>query len=180
MPEDPLARPPKFIDETEIHMAELMTPDLENFSGKVHGGAILAILDKVAYVCACGYAATDCVTVSVEQVEFREPVCVGELLHFAARIVQVGRSSMDVEILVESQNLQRGSRRHTNTCYFTMVAMKDGKSVPVPPLQPRTPQDESRFVQARLRREARDAFRRRSQELLAQQAAVAQGDGDTG
>lgn len=170
MPDQEPERPVKFIDQTEIHMAELMTPNLENFSGKVHGGSILAILDKVAYVCACRYSGNPCVTVSVEHVEFREPVCVGELLHFAARVVQVGRSSMDIEILVESQNLQQGSSRHTNTCYFTMVAMRDGKSVAVPRLQARTPEDESRFVQARLRREARDVFRRRWDELMAEQA----------
>src|SRR6476659_8441097 len=103
--------PVRFLDETEIRMAELMTPDLQNLAGKVHGGAILCLLDKVAYVCACRYAGTSCVTVAVDEVEFREPVLVGELLHFTARIVQVGRSSMDIEIIVESQDLMVGGMR---------------------------------------------------------------------
>jgi uncharacterized protein (TIGR00369 family) len=164
------------MDETEIRMAELMTPDLSNFTGNVHGGSILSLMDKVAYVCACRYSGTDCVTVAVDHVEFREPVYVGELLHLTARVIQVGRSSMDVEILVESQNIRHGTMRHTNTCYFTMVAMANGKSVPVPRLAVRTPEDEDRFQHGRLRREARELFRQRSDEFQARNA----GSGEAG
>jgi uncharacterized protein (TIGR00369 family) len=151
----------RYIDETEIRMAELMTPDLTNFSGKVHGGAILSLMDKVAYVCACSYAGCYCVTVSVDEVEFREPVHVGELLHLTARVVQVGRSSMDVEILVEAQDLPHRTMRPTNTCWFTMVAVRDGKSVSVPELRFRTPDDEARYLHGSLRRELRAELRAR-------------------
>jgi len=153
--------PAKYVDESVIHMAELMTPELENFSGKVHGGAILSLLDKVAYVCACRYSGAYCVTVAVDHVEFRAPVQVGEVLHFTARVVQVGRTSMDVEILVESQELISGAMRHTNTCFFTLVAMRDGKSAPVPPLAARTPEDQERLEHGRMRREAREEYRSR-------------------
>ena len=155
----------RFVDETVVRLAELMTPDFENFAGKVHGGAILNFLDKVAYVCACRYAGTYSVTAAVESVEFREPVLVGELLHFTARVVYAGRTSMDVEILVESQELLRGTLRHTNTCHFTMVALKEGKPAAVPRLEARTAEDETRIRQAKLRRELRDDFRQRMRGL---------------
>jgi uncharacterized protein (TIGR00369 family) len=158
-------RPTRFVDESEIRMAELMTPDLANFAGSVHGGSILSLMDKVAYVCGCRYAGVYCVTVAVDDVEFREPVAVGELLHLTARVVQVGRSSMEIEILVDSQNLLDGTLRHTNTCYFTMVAMKNGQSVPVPQLAARTPEDVERMAHGKLRRELRDVLRQRRKEL---------------
>jgi len=150
----------RFLDQTEVRMAELMTPDLTNFAGKVHGGAILSLLDKAAYVCACRYAGSYCVTVSVDHVEFRAPVHVGELLHLTARVVQVGRSSMDVEIHVDAQDLLTGGLRHTNTCYFTMVAMREGASIAVPRLAARTEEDEARLEQGRRLREAREGYRK--------------------
>lgn len=157
--------PARTIEETKVQLAELMTPEFENFAGKVHGGTILSFLDKVAYVCACRFARTYCVTVSVDQVEFREPVLIGELLTFTARVVATGRTSMEVEILVESQELTSGAVRHTNTCYFTMVAMKDGKPFPVPPLEARTPEEQTRRRKAELLRQARREFRDRLREL---------------
>ena len=158
-------RPARFMDETVIHMAELMTPDLTNFAGKVHGGAILSLLDKVAYVCACRYSGSYCVTVAVDHVEFREPVLVGELLHFTARVVRVGRSSMDIEILVESQDLPTGATRPTNTCYFTLVATQEGRPVSVPRLQTRSPEDAARAERAARSREIRDSARRARRQL---------------
>lgn len=168
MPDTQSERPTKFMDESEIRMAELMTPDLQNFAGKVHGGAILNLLDKVAYVCACRYSGAYCVTVAVDEVEFQEPVLVGELLHLTARVVYAGRSSMDVEILVESQDLPSGTARHTNACYFTLVALRDGAPVPVPQLLTRTPDDEKRWRHAELRREVRDLYRKQRRELEAE------------
>jgi len=169
-PADPVApalpAPQRYMDETLIHMEELMTPNYENFSGKVHGGAILSLLDKAAYVCACRFAGTYCVTVSVDWVEFREPVHVGELLQLTARVVAVGRTSMAVEIQVESQDLMTGAVRQTNTCYFTMVAVRDGRSAPVPRLLTRTPEDSLRGREAALHRELRAEFRRRHAALL--------------
>lgn len=165
MPESESNRPAKFMDQSEIRMAELMTPDLQNFAGKVHGGAILNLLDKVAYVCACRYSGAYCVTVAVDEVEFQAPVLVGELLHLTARVVYVGRTSMDVEILVESQDLTSGTARHTNTCYFTLVALRASAPVIVPELRTRTPEDQQRWRQGELRREARELYRKQRREL---------------
>lgn len=167
----------RFMDETVVQMAELMTPLYENFSGKVHGGAILSLLDKVAYVCASRYAGTYCVTVAVDWVEFREPVLVGELLQLTARIVHVGRSSMMVEIVVESQDLRSGALRHTNTCYFSMVAMREGRAVSVPKLHTRLPGDDLRAKEAALHRELRQEFRRRHRALLADEQPGEEAEG---
>ena len=117
-------------------MTVLMTPEMANFSGNVHGGAILKLLDQVAYACAARYCKSYVVTVSLDQVVFKEPIKVGELVTFKANVNYVGRTSMEVGIKVIAENLETREQRHTNSCYFTMVAMgKDGKSIPVPPLQ---------------------------------------------
>ncbi|WP_231893735.1 acyl-CoA thioesterase, partial [Rhodococcus sp. EPR-279] len=118
-------------------MTVLMTPDMANFSGNVHGGTILKFLDQVAYACASRYAGAYVVTLSVDRVVFREPIHVGELVTFSASVNYTGRTSMEVGIRVETQNIQRGELRHTNSCYFTMVAIgDDGKPKTLPQLTP--------------------------------------------
>ena len=117
----------------EFTMTVLMTPDKANFSGKVHGGALLKLLDEVAYACASRYAGRYCVTLSVDQVTFREAIHVGELVHFLARVNYTGTSSMEVGIKVVAENIRERSMRHVNSCFFTMVALgDDGRPTPVP------------------------------------------------
>ncbi|MFC2613050.1 MAG: acyl-CoA thioesterase [Eikenella corrodens] len=119
----------------ELVMSELMMPNAANFSGNVHGGELLRLLDQVAYSCASRYSGHYCVTLSVDKVLFKEPIHVGELVTFYASVNYTGRTSMEIGIRVEAQNIRTGQVRHTNSCYFTMVAMENGKPVPVPPLQ---------------------------------------------
>ncbi|MGY1644293.1 acyl-CoA thioesterase [Geodermatophilus sp. SYSU D00703] len=140
-------------------MTVLMTPDMSNFAGNVHGGILLKYLGQVAYTCATRYARTYAVTLSVDQVVFREPIHVGELVTFAASVNRTGRTSMEVGVRVTTQDLVRQTVRHTNSCYFTMVALgPEGRPVPVPPWQPRTPEERRRHLAAarssRLRRDA--------------------------
>ena len=118
----------------ELYMSILMTPDMANFIGNVHGGDLLKMLDQVAYACASRYSGNYVVTLSVDQVMFREPIYVGELVTFAASVNYVGTTSMEVGIRVEAEDVRARTIRHTNSCYFTMVAMHDGKPVQVPPL----------------------------------------------
>jgi acyl-CoA hydrolase len=132
----------------QLTMSVLMTPDMANFSGNVHGGTILKFLDQVAYACASRYAARYVVTVSVDQVVFREPVHVGELVTFMASVNHTGKSSMEVGIKVMTENIHAQTVRHANSCFFTMVAMEDGKAAPVPPLQPATPDEKRRWAEA--------------------------------
>ena len=133
-----------------------MTPDMANFTGNVHGGTILKFLDQVAYACASRYAGMYVVTLSVDRVSFREPIKVGELVTFMASVNYTGTSSMEVGIKVVSENIHEGVIRHTNSCFFTMVAMgKDGKPCSVPTLDPDTPEARRRFDAAKLRKQIR-------------------------
>lgn len=140
----------------ELYMSILMTPDMANFIGNVHGGDLLKMLDQVAYACASRYSGNYVVTLSVDQVMFREPIYVGELVTFAASINYVGRTSMEVGIRVESENVQQRTIRHTNSCYFTMVAIdENGKPTPVPPLEIKNPLQQCRYDAGIARKELR-------------------------
>ena len=143
-------------------MTVLMTPDTANFAGNVHGGHLLKWLDQVAYACASRYAARYVVTVSVDQVTFREPIFVGELVTFLASVNHTGTSSMEIGIKVLAQDIRSQRVRHVNSCFFTMVAVDDErKPVAVPPLRPFTPDEKRRYEAARLRRELRKEFTER-------------------
>ena len=144
----------------ELTMTVLMTPDMANFSGNVHGGTILKLLDQVAYACASRYAGRYVVTLSVDQVTFREPIHVGELVSFLASVNYTGSTSMEVGIKVMTENIRAQTRRHANSCFFTMVAMDDAtrKPVAVPPLVPVTPDQQRRHEAAKVRRQLRQEF----------------------
>ena len=140
----------------QLTMTVLMTPDMANFSGNVHGGALLKLLDQVAYACASRYAGTYVVTLSVDQVMFLQPIHVGELVSFLASINYTGTSSMEVGIKVVAENIRSQDVRHVNSCFFTMVAVDDqSNSVPVPALRPFSPDEKRRFEAARIRKELR-------------------------
>lgn len=150
-------------------MTVLMTPDMANFSGNVHGGTILKYLDMVAYACASRYAGRYVVTLSVDQVVFRQPIHVGELVTFLAAVNYTGRSSMEIGIKVITENIRSKLVRHTNSCYFTMVAVDDdGKPTEVPPLVPRDAVERQRFAAAQLRRELRQEMERRHAEITSE------------
>ncbi|NYE25055.1 acyl-CoA thioesterase [Pigmentiphaga litoralis] len=146
----------------QLSMSILMTPDMANFSGNVHGGTILKYLDQVAYACASRYAARYVVTLSVDQVVFRQAIHVGELVTFYASVNYTGRTSMEIGIKVVTENIREKTVRHTNSCYFTMVAVDDeGVPAIVPPLEPQTEEEKQRFEAAGLRRELRQEMERR-------------------
>jgi acyl-CoA hydrolase len=148
----------------QLSMTVLMTPDMANFSGNVHGGTLLKYLDEVAY--ASRYAGRYVVTLSVDQVIFREPIHVGELVTFLASVNYTGNTSMEVGIKVVTENIRERSVRHTNSCFFTMVAVDDQrKPAPVPPLQPQNSEDKRRYIQAQQRRQIRQELEKRYQEI---------------
>ena len=135
---------------------ELMVPSYANFGGKVHGGTLMSLMDKVAYVCASKHAGNYCVTVSVDNVEFLQPVEVGEVIKLMGSVNYVGRKSLVVGIKVVAENLQAGISKHTNTCYFTMVAKSaDGNTAEVPPLILKSHDDVRRFLSALQRKRLR-------------------------
>jgi acyl-CoA hydrolase len=123
------------ISESQISLTQLMLPSHSNFSGKIHGGYILQIMDQVAFACASKHSGHYCVTASVNQVDFLNPIEVGELVHFKASVNYTGRTSMLVGLRVESEHIQTGVIKHCNSSYFTMVAKNEvGVNVPVPGL----------------------------------------------
>ncbi|KAA2313296.1 acyl-CoA thioesterase [Pseudooceanicola sediminis] len=151
------------MDHRELEMTVLMTPDMANFSGKVHGGALLNLLDRVAFSCASRFSKRYAVTLSVDQVTFKEPINVGELVTFRASVNHAGRTSMEIGIRVEAQDIRSGESRHTNSCYFTMVAVgDDGRPAEVPDLRIDTDLQRARNRAAEVRRRLRRQF---SQEM---------------
>jgi acyl-CoA hydrolase len=150
----------------QLTMTVLMTPDTANFTGHVHGGTILKLLDQVAYACASRYAGRYVVTLSVDQVMFRQPIRVGELVSFLASVNHTGTSSMEIGIKVVAENIREKSVRHVNSCFFTMVAVDDERQpVAVPPLQPATPDERRRHAAALVRKALRREMQQRAAAL---------------
>lgn len=141
-------------DNRTIVMSEIMTPEKANFAGNIHGGHLLQLLDKVAYACAARYSSHYVVTLSVNKVLFKQPIHVGELITCLASVNHVGHSSMEIGIKVIAENLESGEKRHTNSCYFTMVALdKNHQPVAVKPLVLRNDLERKRFEEACIRKE---------------------------
>ncbi|MFN3315908.1 MAG: acyl-CoA thioesterase [Raineya sp.] len=139
---------------SQTELVELMIPAYANFGGKIHGGILLSLMDKVAYACASKHAGAYCVTVTVDNVEFLSPVEVGDLVRFSASVNYVGKTSLVVGIRVTAENIKTGEQRHTNTSYFTMVAKDDeGKPTLVPRLIMETEEQVRRFLEAMKRRD---------------------------
>ena len=152
--------------EKTLTMTVLMTPDMANFSGNVHGGSLLKLLDQVAYACAAKYCKSYVVTAALDQVFFRQQVNVGELVTFNARINLVGRSSMEVGVQVVAEHLRTNDKRHTTSCYFTMVAInEDGNSCEVPRLILETDTEKKHYAEAELRKKMRQERLAKSSEL---------------
>jgi acyl-CoA hydrolase len=133
-----------------------MMPQHANVLGHVFGGVILSMMDRAAAVAAIRHARGNCVTVSVDRVDFREPIHVGDLVIMKASVNYAGRTSMEIGVRVEAENMIDGVRRHTNSCYLTFVAIdRNGRPVEVPQVLPETPVEERRFAAAMERRRRR-------------------------
>lgn len=150
----------KAVRESQTTITELMIPSYANFGGKIHGGILLSLMDKVAYVCASKHAGSYCVTVSVDRVEFLQPVEVGELVSLHASVNYVGRTSLMVGIRVEAHDVKSHLTKHTNSSFFTMVA-KDENNTPteVPALILETHDDVKRFLEAMHVRKIKSAMK---------------------
>ncbi|GGO79972.1 acyl-CoA thioesterase [Marinobacterium nitratireducens] len=142
-------------------LKELMVPSYANFGGKVHGGQILSLMDKIAYTCAATHARCYCVTASIDSVDFLNPVEVGELLTLYASVNYVGKSSMEIGIKVVSEDFHQGIVKETNTSYFTMVAVdeKTRKPAPVPGLILEDDAEIKRFLEGKMRRKFKQHYK---------------------
>jgi uncharacterized protein (TIGR00369 family) len=146
----------KSVAESEVTMTLLMLPSHSNFSGKIHGGFILSLLDQIAFASASKFSGNYCVTASVDTVDFLHPIEVGELVTLKACVNFVGNTSMVIGIRVEAENIQTGTVNHCNSSYFSMVAKDDkGKPTVVPALILKTEKDCRRFLNGIKRKEQR-------------------------
>jgi uncharacterized protein (TIGR00369 family) len=144
---------------SETLVSELMMPHHVNNHGHVFGGVILSMVDRAAGVAAMRHSGRPCVTVSIDRVDFKEPIFTGELVTCRARVNFVGRTSMEIGVRVEAEKLLSREKRHTNTCFLTFVAIdSEHRPVPVPPLDLETEEDRKRFREGRRRREVRIAL----------------------
>lgn len=156
----------KTVSDSHTTLTELMIPSYANFGGKIHGGIIMGLMDKVAYVCAAKHAGAYCVTASVDAIDFLAPVEVGELISLMASVNYVSRTSLVVGIRVISENVKTNEVKHTNTSYFTMVAMdEDHKPLQVPGLILKSDDDIRRFFQAYHKKELKKYLRQEEKRM---------------
>jgi acyl-CoA hydrolase len=149
-------RPTRSVRQSQHETSEIMMPQHANNLGHVFGGVVLAMMDKAAAVAAIRHARMTCVTASIDRVDFREPIHVGDLVVMKASVNYVGRSSMEVGVRVEAEDLLSGRRRHTNSCYLTFVAVdRDGRPVEVADLLTESPDEVRRHNAAAARRQRR-------------------------
>lgn len=151
----------KPVSASQTIITELMIPSYSNFGGKVHGGTILSLMDKAAYACASKHAEAYCVTASIDTVDFIASVEVGELVSLFASVNYVGKTSLIVGIKAVSESIKKRTVKHTNTSYFTMVAMdEEHKPVQVPGLILNGEIEIRRFLQALHRKELKKFYRK--------------------
>ena len=144
------------VRESQHESSALMLPQDANNLGNVFGGVIMALVDKTAAVAAIRHARSTCVTASIDRVDFREPIHLGDLVVLKASVNFVGRTSMEVGVRVEAEDLVTGVRRHTNSCYLTFVAVDDsGCPREVPELIAETEAELRRNAAAKNRRRRR-------------------------
>ena len=147
-------------------ITELMIPSYANFGGKIHGGILLSLMDKAAYACASKHSSGYCVTVSVDTVDFLQPIEVGELVALVATVHHVGNSSMVMGIKVIAENVHTSTVRHTNTSYFTMVSKDDkDKLKKVPGLILETKEEVKNFLEAMKRKEIKEYYKKELQKI---------------
>lgn len=144
----------KHSKESQVSITQLMLPSHSNFSGKIHGGHILNLMDQIAFACASKHSNHYCVTASVNRVDFLNPIEVGELVTLKASVNYTGRTSMVIGLRIESENILTGKVKHCNSSYFTMVAKDDyGKNASVPGLILDTKESIRRFARSLARQE---------------------------
>lgn len=147
------------VANSQATLTQLMSPGDANLWGNVFGGVILALVDKVAWISAARHCENPCVTASFDQVDFRAPIEIGEVVTLRASINTVGRTSMEIGVRVEAEQVHGGGRRHTNSCYVTMVAVDEGfRPIPIPRLTIETAEQYRRYQDAEQRRRARLAL----------------------
>jgi acyl-CoA hydrolase len=149
--------PTRTVSETQVTLARIMLPDDANPAGNVHGGTIMKLIDDAAGAVAIRHARSNVVTASIDRLDFHEPVFVGDLLMLKASINFTGRSSMEIGVRVEAEDMRTGKVRHTSSAYLTFVGLDDdGKPKVIPQLAHETDEERRRSKAAKERRQARN------------------------
>ena len=155
----------KKISESAVNIAHVMMPQDANPSGNVHGGVVMKYIDTVAGVVARRHARCNCVTASIDRLDFHHPVYIGDFLTLKASINMVGKTSMEIGVRAEAEDLATGRIRHTSSAYLTFVALdSNGRPRGVPPLVLETEEEKRRNQEACDRREVRLAEKRKEKE----------------
>jgi acyl-CoA hydrolase len=151
---------PRQPSETVSILTRWMGVGDANTAGYVHGGVIMRLCDEVAGIAAIRHSTQRVVTAGMDRMTFLHPVHVGSLVTFKATVNAAWRTSLEVGVRVESENVRTGECQHTSTAYLTMVSLDDeGRPAPVAPLEPQTPDEQRRQREAQVRRDNRLAER---------------------
>jgi uncharacterized protein (TIGR00369 family) len=146
--------------ETRTVLSQLMQPADANFMGVIHGGIMMKLIDEAAGTCAYRFARNRVVTAAIDRIDFHYPVHIGNLVTLKATVNHAGRTSMEVGVRVEAEDLDSGRVTHTNSAYLVLVALdEDGRPTPVPRLVPETDEERRRWAEAEARRDARQRLR---------------------
>jgi uncharacterized protein (TIGR00369 family) len=146
----------KPMSASKISIAQLMQPEHANNLGNVHGGWIMKLVDEAGALACMRHAQRRVVTVAIDQMVFRQPIRIGDLVILNAEVTYAGRTSMEAEVQVTAENPVTGEQTHTNTAYLVYVAMdEDGNSAAVPPLFSESDDEKRRMQQARARQKYR-------------------------
>jgi acyl-CoA hydrolase len=152
----------KTVTESSVTLSHVMMPQDANPAGNIHGGVVMKYIDEAAGVVAFRHTRSNVVTAAIERLEFHHPVFIGNLLTLKASIHMVGNTSMEIGVRAETEDLFTGKVRHTVSAYLTYVALdENGQPKKVPPLILQSESEKRRNREARMRREARLAEKRR-------------------
>jgi acyl-CoA hydrolase len=156
---------PKLVSASRSEMAEVVLPAETNLLGKLLGGHVMHLVDVVAAMAASRHANSYVVTASVDYIDFRNPINLGEIVILKSQVNRVFRSSMEIGVKVFSENALTGERKHTTTAYVTFVALDAVTRQPklVPPLILKTAEEKRRWREAGERRKYRLAMRNKKQ-----------------
>jgi acyl-CoA hydrolase len=147
---------PKPMRASRIQLAQMMMPEHANIHGNVHGGWIMKLVDEAGALASTRHAAHRTVTVAIDQMVFRHPIHIGDLVLFNAEVTYAGRTSMEVEVDVIAENPISGEQIHTNAAYLVYVAIDDyDKPTRIPPLVAETPEEQTRMDAALERQHSR-------------------------
>ena len=152
----------KTVKASQTEMTELVLPNDTNPIGNLLGGRLMHWIDIAAGIAALRHTGRACVTASVDELNFRHPVKLGEVVILKASVNRVYTTSLEVGVQVTAENTLTGDRVCTNTAYLTFVAIDErGKPIPVPPIRPVTAEEERRYKDAAHRRQVRLLHRKR-------------------